>query len=160
VRGGGDIVLEYADPGITLLTRANISVCLLRAPLTLERLQELRRASARVHKRLGFERVNLSVIEPPAMLDIPDDVRTASAALIRDFPALEVTVLEGGGFRSAAARAILNGIAILSAGRRRRIFDTVMAAAQWLVAQHHMREMTESELVILVDHARATLRAG
>jgi hypothetical protein len=140
------------------LTRANISVCVLRQPLDADRLQALRTVSARVHQRLGADRVNLSVIEPQAMLHVSDDVRAKSAALIREFPgALEVTILEGGGFRSAAIRAILSGMALLSVGRGRRIFDTVPAAAQWLGANGHLRGLAEAELVALIEQARRTL---
>jgi hypothetical protein len=154
-----DSVLEYADPGLTLLTRGNVSVCLLREALTSAKLQELRNVSARVHQRLGAGRINLSVIEPRAMLQVPDEVRTQSAELIREFPgALEVTILEGGGFRAAAVRAILNGMALLSAGRGRRVFDTVAAAAEWLGANGHLRGLTGPELVALIEQARATTR--
>jgi hypothetical protein len=121
------------------------------------RLQHLRDESARIYNRLGYQRVNISVLEPDAITSPPDDVRKEGAAMMRDFPAVaEVTVLERAGFRAAAARAILSGMALF-AGHTRRIFDSVAAAAAWIVANGHARGMTEADVIAFVEYARAAI---
>jgi hypothetical protein len=155
---GDGIELCYADEGIALALRGSITACVFRNPITMERLQRLRRESVTIQARLGVARVNLTIIEPTAVATMAEDVRKESAALMRDFPAATTaTVLEGGGFRTAAARAILSGLTLLAGERsRRRIFDSVEDAATWLAERNSARapELHAPAVAALVEHTR------
>jgi hypothetical protein len=152
--------LAYADDGVALVTRSNVSVCVLSAPLTLAKLHELRRESSRLQQRFGFARVTLTVLEPPAMVPPDDAVRAEGAAMVRDYPSeINATAFEGTGFRTAAVRAILNGFALFSQSPgTRRTFDSVEAMLSWVVENGHAPALSHSELLALVAHARAALR--
>ncbi len=152
----------FADEGVALATHGCVAACVFRAPLTLERLYRLRRESEPIQLRFGIERVNLTIVEPGAVSSLPEDVRKESAALMREFPAsMTVTVLEGVGFRAAAARAILSGLTLLAGERqRRRMFESVDEAAAWLNERNvgGVPEMTAPALATLVQRARAALK--
>jgi hypothetical protein len=156
-----DVRVCFADEGVVLATNASVAVCIFRAPLTMARLQRIRRESETIQTRFGEQRVNLTVIEPSAVTVISEDLRKESAALMRDFPANNTaTVLEGGGFRMAAARAILSGLTLLAGERsRRRIFETVEQAATWLAENNAnaVPEMRATAVATLVRRARAAM---
>jgi hypothetical protein len=160
MRDADEPVLGYADDGVALVTRGNVSVCLLSAPVTLAQLHQLRRESGRLQQRFGFARVTLTVLEPTAMVAPDDAVRAEGAALARDYPsAVHATVFEGTGFRTAAVRAIISGFQLFSTSPgKRRTFDSVEAMLSWIVKTGHAPELSYSELEALVAHARAALR--
>jgi hypothetical protein len=152
----------FADEGVALATHGRVAACVFRTPVTLERLQRLRRESEPIQLRFGIERVNLTIIEPGAVGSMAEDVRKESAALMREFPAsTTATVLEGVGFRAAAARAILSGLTLLAGERhRRRMFESVDEAATWLAERNAngAPEMTAPAVTALVQRARAALK--
>lgn len=149
--------IHYADAGLTFATCANVALCVLRSPLTLERLRHLRRETESHKQRFGDNRVVFNIIEPAAIVSPDAQVRAECVALARDFPAtFEVTVLERGGFRSAAARAILNSFALLSGNRSgRRTFDCVEPAVDAIVEHRGAPSLGRDELLAFVAKARA-----
>jgi hypothetical protein len=159
---GDAVYVCFADDGVALATHGRVAACVFRAPLTLERLRRLRLESEPIQLRFGIERVNLTVVEPSAVGSLPDDVRKESAALMREFPAtMTATVLEGAGFRIAAARAILSGLTLLAGERqRRRMFESVADAAAWVEERNvaGTPEMTAGAVATLVQRARSALK--
>jgi hypothetical protein len=140
--------------------RSNLSVCLLSAPITLEQLHQLRRESEQLQQRFGSARVSITVIEAAAMVPPDDAVRAEGATMARDFPsAVHATVFEGGGFRTAAVRAIVNGFALFSKSpSKRHTFDSVDAMLGWIVKNGYAPALSHGELLALVAHARAAVR--
>jgi hypothetical protein len=160
MRDPDEPILCYADDGLAFVTRANVSACILTAPIRIAQLRELRRESERLQQRYGFARVSLTVLDAAAMVAPDDEVRAEGAAMARDFPsAVEATAFEGGGFRTAAVRAIINGFALFSKTRSKRCtFDSVDAMLSWIVKNGHAPALSQGELLALIAQARAAIR--
>ena len=102
----------------------------------------VRVAACTMHTAIGEPSTNADTV-----LQLARDFRVPAAA----------TVLTGGGFRSAAIRAILNGVALFAGdGHRRRTFDSLDGALAW--SSKHVRGATAAELRAAVGEARAAVR--
>ena len=149
----------FSDRGVTLASSANMSVVVFRAPpITVPQLRAVRQEIARIHKQYGTDRASIAIVESAAMVSPDDAVRAEAAALARDLSSmLDATVLEGGGFRAAAVRAVMSGLSLLG-GRSptRRTFGNVDAALDAVVATGRVT-LSRPELLALVAEARNTI---
>jgi hypothetical protein len=147
----------FSDSGFTLATCANVCVAVVRRPLTVEKTRRLRQELEKLDRQFGQERIALSIVEPEAVASPDPQLRSEYIAIGRDFPvAQNVIVLEGTGFRIAAGRAIMNGLAFLSGkGARQQTFVSVEPALDSIRTHGHARGLTHADLVALVSTARA-----
>jgi hypothetical protein len=148
----------FAEPGLTLAVSGNVSVSVVRAPLTLERVGRLRREGELLLQQQGGRgRVSITIVEPPAMVSPDEELRAACAALERDLPVeFAANVLEGGGFRTAAVRAIMSGFAFATGkATSRGTYGSVAAAIDGVVRSGRASEHDGATLTALVAEARA-----
>jgi hypothetical protein len=154
----------FADEAIAYVERANVTACVVRREMTVARLRRLRREAERLHARWGDARVSVTVVESTAIGEVQADVRQETAGLLRDFPAvLMVTVIEGGGLRAVAARAILSAMSLVAKRRGVKVFDDVAAAMAWIAPRlpsvAGVTAPSARELVELVAEARRAIGA-
>jgi hypothetical protein len=155
-------IVTFSDEGGAYAERGNVTAFVVRREMTMPRLRRLRREAERVHARYGAERVSITVIEPTAISDVQKEVREESADLVRTFPSvLMVTIVEGGGLRAVAARAILSGMTLIAKGRAAKIFDDVVTAMTWIEPRvppvAGVKPPSARELVELVAEARRAI---
>jgi len=128
------VEILYHDAGVCHAQRGALSVIVIREPMTVARMGKLREGSERARAEHGDKRLSIIVLEPASVADVPREVREAGAQMMREFKSPgSALVIEGGGVRGIAARAIVNGMFILS-GRRSgvKVFDHVADASRWL----------------------------
>ncbi len=135
MRDGLEVMWTHGGAAMGL--RHNLTIFVLRDPLTLEHVRRLRRATGPVFARFADKRATLIVVEPSAVADVAKEVREAAADQIRSFPTtVAATVIEGTGFRAVAGRAIVAGILLLSQSRSTtKVFDGVDDAARWMAVR-------------------------
>jgi hypothetical protein len=149
-------MIQFTDGTVTFATAAGgVSVVVFRGPPQLAQLQALRKEISALHRQYGVERASIAIVETAAMVSPDDAVRAEAAALARDVSSrLDATVLEGGGFRAAAVRAVMNGLALLG-GRSssRRTYSSLDAALDDLLALDCVK-LSRDEILALVAEAR------
>jgi hypothetical protein len=98
----------------------------------------------------------LTIVEPTASLP-PPEAREALAVFLRGGGGrtrLSAVVHEGNGFRAAAVRSVVTGLAMLvRLPYPHEIFATVEQAAKWLATSKH-KDVDAEYTVLAVTHAR------
>jgi hypothetical protein len=127
--------VAFSDDGMAMAELGTLSLYVIAKPLTLERVLKMRTLGDEHNARFGASRASMTVAEPAAVHDMPKEIREAAAKIVRELPVvIKATVIEGGGFRAVAARAIVTGVHLLSRrGGQDRIFGDVDTAMDWLV---------------------------
>src|SRR2546430_10079671 len=104
------------DGGFALATHGNAFISIWKEPSTLERLGVVRRSEQELTDRSPRGIVVLTVLLHSAY-NVPPEVREEASRVARHFAATtraHAYVIEGGGFRAAAMRAVIAGIVALS----------------------------------------------
>jgi hypothetical protein len=131
-----ELRIVYEDPEYTLGVYENAFVWSFRGEVTVDRI----RRSRPVHRDLvlkypsGFGAMTIIGDKVPLMM--PPDSREAANAITAEFKkhyrALAI-VIEGTGFRAAAARAVTSGINLFArVACPTQVFDDARKAALWL----------------------------
>jgi hypothetical protein len=133
MEGSGRVL--WSDDGLAVAELGTLSLFLIAQPLTIPRLQQMRRLGEDHNARFGSHRASLSIGEPSAIMDMPKPVREQASLMLRELSSeFSACVLEGGGFKATAGRAIITGLWIMSGRvRSNRVFTDLDAAAAWLV---------------------------
>jgi hypothetical protein len=152
--------LVQADGRQALAICGNVFVNVLRQAPTIDSIDELRRVSRQMQQSHGEQFGSLSVLEPWAVANVPDEVRKASEAYAHEFkPLASAIVIEGGGFRGAALRLIVAGMYLLKSSRYpHKICATPLEGATWLAPRLPAGSPRADNLVQVVAGARAALR--
>ena len=150
--------LQFNDGSAACGTVGNLLTTVLRTDVTLTRLRQLRRVTEKLAAQYGDRRATLTVIERTAIADAPPEVREESAALMRKYPSLVATVIEGGGFKGVGARAIMSAMALVAGKRDKlKIFASVDEAAEWLAPRVPTSSIMAAEVKAAVERTRAAL---
>jgi hypothetical protein len=153
-----DWVLQFNDGSAACGTVGNLLTTVLRTEVTLPRLRQIRRVTEQLFALYGEHRGTLTVVERTAISDTPRDVREESAVLMRQYPSLVATVIEGGGFKGVGARAIMSGLALVAGKRDKlKIFASVDEAAEWIAPRVPTTSITAAEVKAAVERTRAAL---
>jgi hypothetical protein len=149
-----------ADGRQALAVCRNVFVNVLRQVPTCESVDELRRVSRQMQETHGEKFGTLSVLEPMAIAQVPDEVRNALEAYAHEFkPLASAIVIEGGGFRGAAVRIIVAGIYLFKSNPYpHKICGTPLEGATWLAPRLPAGSPRCDDLVQVVAGARAALR--
>jgi hypothetical protein len=161
--GSGRVV--WSDNGLAVAELGTLSLFLIAQPLTLPRLQQMRRIGEDHHARFGSHRASLSIGEPSAIMDMPKPVREQASLMVRDLSSeISAAVLEGGGFKAVAGRAIITGLWLM-AGRAgsNKVFTDLDTATAWLAPRIPPAGDGEAPISIatldkLVESARAAIK--
>jgi hypothetical protein len=162
--GVRDAKLLFVEDRMAFSRFAKMTICIVRDPPTVRALELVRQHTRRLRAVEPDGWIGFTAVETTAIVNLSDEVRQATAALLRDVPAaLGVTVIEGGGFKGVAARAILQGIHMFSRVRQsERVFGDVPAAVDWTIANAArygapQGNVTADELRRAVEATRARL---
>jgi hypothetical protein len=151
----------WHDDGVAIADLGCVAVVVVAQPITLPRLGEMWRHGEEHVKLFGKERIGYTVVESNAVADVSKEVRNEMSRMVREMPAtVSATVIEGGGFKAIAGRAIVTGL-MLVAGRntKHKIFADTTQAMSWLAPQLPVgnERVDPIELGKLVDRARAAI---
>jgi serine/threonine protein kinase len=129
--------VDFADEQLAFAPVGHVLVTVLRQPLTLDGIEQMRAASRRVFGSQPQRYATLSIIEPTAAGQVSAEVRAASAALAREFKIHSAAiVIEGTGFRPAATRTLIAGLYLVTKKEyAHKILETPAAGASWLAAR-------------------------
>jgi hypothetical protein len=148
------------DGGFALATAGSVFINVWREPSTLAQLEVLREHEAALveHERAAI--MVLTVLLPSAFT-LGTRERKEVDALAKQFAPstrAHAYVIEGSGFRTAAVRALVAGINLITrTGAATRVFDDVVHAAEWLEAEAAPSQVVRAaEVVRAVMEARAT----
>lgn len=152
------VTIRFSEDGLAFATCANAGAAVIRQPLSVAKVRRLRQEIEQLHQQFGHERIMLTIVESTAVASPDHDLRAEFTAIARELPAAQnITVLEGSGFRMAAARAIMNAMALVSGQRsKQHTFVSVEPALDSIVEQGHARSITREDLAALVATVRAT----
>jgi hypothetical protein len=151
----------WHDDGVAIADIGCVAVVVVALPITMARLREMWRHGEEHSKLFGKERIGYTVVEPNAVADVSKEVRNEMSRMVRELPAtMSATVIEGGGFKAIAGRAIVTGL-MLVAGRNanHKIFGDTTQAISWLAPQLPVgnERVDAVGLNKLVERARATI---
>src|SRR5262245_38658128 len=97
----------FCDEGMVHARSGVLSIVVARQPFTLARMRRLRESTARLSAEIGEGRLGIVVLEATSIADMPREVRQEGSGLMMDSPSVSTAVvIEGGGFRAVAGRAI------------------------------------------------------
>ena len=154
----------WSDDGLALAELGTLTVYLMAQPLTMQRLEPMRRQGEQQHARFGTRCAALTIAETGAIADMPREVRHEAAKIVRDLATdVSATVIEGSGFRAIAGRAIITGVRMLSGKSANvKIFADVDSALNWLAPRVPASDGVERVDVVaaagLIARARAALK--
>jgi hypothetical protein len=148
------------DAGFALARCGNAFVNVWSAPATLDRLQRTREHEQRIVDGAPGGIVVLSILVDSAF-QIGASERDEASQLARQFETAtraHAYVIEGSGFRTAAMRAVIAGIQLVTRTRHpSKVFGDIAAAAAWLAPQAEP-PLRPQELIDTVARARAAIR--
>jgi hypothetical protein len=149
------------DGGFALATAGSVFINVWREPSTLAQLELLREHEAALveHEAAGVIMV-LTVLLPSAFT-LGTRERKEVDALARQFAPstrAHAYVIEGSGFRTAAVRALVAGINLITrTGGLTKVFEDTVHAAEWLEAVAAPEQVVRAnEVMRAVAEARAT----
>jgi hypothetical protein len=131
---GESVSIGYRDDRSAAATWRNLFVVVLRQRAGAERLRRYRRVLERHVAAWPGQYASVTVLEATAYSEtVPADEREEMARMMRDFHGLgSAVVLEGTGFRPAAARTMLAGVYLITRPPYpHKVFDAVDLAARW-----------------------------
>lgn len=142
----------------------DVFITVLRRPVSLESLRDIRRAAARhalVWKGKGR---SINVIEPQGMrLFVPEPIRRESSQMTNDFPVTATAnVIEGAGFGVAAMRSFVAGLYLIDRKvSAQKIFGDVVSAAKWLAPPSGgAKGASHADLIHAIERARSAITAA
>jgi hypothetical protein len=147
------------DNGLAHGGVGRVFVGLYRLPSTLARMASVdpRLRELVTHYPDGI--AQLWVCEPGSLAPIPAEVSKKGAELYKRFESHTKAlayVLEGQGFRVAAARMALSAIRLVSRTQYpSRMFSTVEEGTHWL--RQHVPDIDEARVIAMVEELRALL---
>jgi hypothetical protein len=149
--------IRFSENGLAFATYANVGVVVIRQPLSIAKVRRLRQEVEQLHQQFGHARTMLTIVESAAVASPDNELRSEFAAIARELPAAQnVIVLEGSGFRMAAARAIMNAMALLSGNAsKQHTFVSVEPALEAIVEHGRVPGLTHEDLAAVVTTARA-----
>lgn len=158
----GATTIHFSDARQALASCGNVFVTVLRAPMTIEAVEPLRRESLRMSQRFAGKCVSLAIIEPTAASPASPEVREATASFARESHVMAAAiVIEGSGFRPAATRTLVAGMYLVTKkSYPHKIVATAEEGAAWLVGHLAAAGFAQSasEIVAAADAARAAIR--
>jgi serine/threonine-protein kinase len=154
--------LRFADSELALVRCGRVFITVLRRPLTLRGVEHMRRESRLLFGDDASRFFTLSILEARSATTVSPEVRTASEKFAREFTlGGAAIVIEGSGFRSAATRAVVAGIYLVSrAGYRHKVFDRPLEGARWLEDQLALSGVKQSALEMVDAVAEARRAVG
>jgi serine/threonine protein kinase len=154
--------VRYADENLALARSGNINISVLRRPLTLDGIAQMRRESRHMFGDAPDRYAALAVIEPGAANAVSPEVREASAEFAREFKIRGAAiVIEGTGFRPAATRTLIAGLYLMTKkAYPHKIFENLDDAAAWLVPLLASTGVKHSvaDIVSAAEQARLAIR--
>jgi hypothetical protein len=126
----------FVAEGAALARFGKMTLCIMRTAPSLRVVKMLRSETMKLRAEAPDGWLAFSVVEATAISNIPEEVRAATAELMRDYAAtVSVTVIEGSTFKSIAARAIMSGLHTLSRSRNlQKYFADARVAVDWMLA--------------------------
>jgi hypothetical protein len=156
-------ILVVAE-GTALARMGKMTVCIMRQPPTVRAISLIRKETMKLRAEAPDGWMAFSIVEAGAIGNIPDEVRQATTALMRDYAAtVSVTVIEGSTFKAIAARAIMSGLHALSRSRNvQKYFAETRAAVDWMLATcaslgAPQGELTAADALRAIEETRAKL---
>jgi len=132
-------------------------------PQTIERSREAHRLTQNLAERFG-KIGSFSIVEPGAMTAQPAHQRSEISALLLSSPLVALAlVLEGGGVRPAAARAMVAGYFALKRPYAVKVVSEVSPGLAWLVDElrrHGVKDLDAISLQRAIGLLRARVREG
>jgi hypothetical protein len=130
-------MVNFSDSNMVVASCGSVFISILRQPLNLTAVRELQRqtiAHARAH---AGSYAALSIVELAAAVAQSKEVRDASSEIGAGLDVRNAAiVIQGTGFRGAAARAALRGIYLVKPPKYTyKIFDDTKQGAEWLIAE-------------------------
>lgn len=151
------VIREVTDDHIIMVWERSVCVVWKRAT-TLAGIEKLSSVYKEQAVRYPDGIYLLTIVEPTAPLP-PPEAREALAIFLRSGGGrtrLSAVVHEGNGFRAAAVRSVVTGLAMLvRLPYPHEIFATVDQAARWLANGKH-KDVDAEYTVLAVTHARRT----
>jgi hypothetical protein len=149
--------IRFSENGLVFATYANVGVVVIRQPLSIAKVRRLRQEVEQLQQQFGHDRIMLTIVESAAVASPDNALRSEFSALARELPAaLNIIVLEGSGFRMAAARAIMNAMALVSGNAsKQHTFVSVEPALDSIVEHGRAPDLTHEDLAAVVATARA-----
>jgi hypothetical protein len=152
----------WRDDGIAIGDMGCVVVVVVAEPITMQRLREMWRHGEEHIKEFGKGRIGYTVVEPKAVADVSKEVRNEMSRMVRELPAsVSATVIEGGGFRAIAGRAIVTGLMLVARrNANHKIFPDTTQAMSWLAPQLPVGSQGVDPVGIneLVERARAAIQ--
>jgi hypothetical protein len=156
--------LLFSDDVIAVTQHDRLTLWVLAKPITVTHLEQLSKFSAENFERWGRDRATFTVGEGPSITEVSKETRQAAGKMLRQYKAnTSATVLEGGGFKAVAGRAIITGMMMIAGGgNSHKIFSDLQKAVDWMAPRVPSSGGGEGvdpdELYHLIERTRAAVK--
>jgi hypothetical protein len=155
-----DLRIEVADEAGAIGTYGPVILNVAARPLPIDRIRE----SSRLTKKLEQNRGKIgsyTVIEAAAVSPQPENERDETNKMMLASPLTAAAlIIEGTGFRAAAARTVIAGYFILKRPYAVKVMSEANAGASWLVGElgaKGVRDLDPIELYAALGKLRAAV---
>lgn len=155
--------IEVADDMSGVGSYGPVSLHVSARTPTIARLKEVMKLQDRM-AALGHATASLSVVEPTAVSPQSKEERDVTTQMMLRSPVRAAAiVVEGSGFRAAAARTVIAGFFLLKRPYPYRVFATADEGARWVVAmlaRDGVRDVAPDALAAALQSLRAAMAQG